>query len=236
MLIHAENQTPGSFGDDIKECKSRLLSKLEEEYRGAMIRCRMQTLERDEEPTKVFKTKERERATKNKITVLRVGEVLLTRQEDIERELVKFYEELFKGKQNSNDHLSKKFLKMMPQVEKSVWELVNQDITVEEVIEAIKELAPRKSPGVDGLGAAFYKTCSEQIAPILCEVYADILKRQLLPPSMRQSVIVLIPKKISSDNIRSADDYRPISLLTVDYKILAKILSKRLESALQKEE
>lgn len=127
----------------------------------------------------------------------------------------------------------KKFLKMMPQVEKSVSELVHQDITVEEVIEAIKELAPRKSPGVDGLGAAFYKTCSEQIAPILCEVYANILKRKLLPPSMRQSVIVLIPKKISSDNIRSADDYRPISLLTVDYKMLAKILSKRLESALQ---
>lgn len=73
-----------------------------------MIRCRMQTLERDEEPTKVFKTKECERATKNKIAALRVGEILLTRQEDIERELAKFYEDVFKGKQNSNDHLSKK--------------------------------------------------------------------------------------------------------------------------------
>lgn len=230
-LIRAENETPGLFGSDIKECKGRLLSVLKEEFKGAMVRCRMTTLERDEEPTKVFKVKERERAQKNKITELRTGEAVLTQQEDVEREFVRFYRELFEEKNNRNEGLLRQFVELMPKAKTSSGP-ENEDITADEVLQAIKDLAPRKSPGIDGLGAAFYKKFSEKLAPILSQVYADIFKRGLLPPSLRQSVTVLIPKKINKEETRSTDDYRPISLLTADYKILAKILNKRLERML----
>lgn len=52
-----------------------------------------------------------------------------------------------------------------------------------------------------------------------------------LPPSMRQGVTVLIPKR-KSEKTQSVDQIRPISLLTSDYKIFAKILANRLEMGL----
>ncbi|KAM7281922.1 hypothetical protein ISCGN_002081 [Ixodes scapularis] len=109
---------------------------------------------------------------------------------------------------------------------------MNRKITASEVEEAIKELAPGKSPGVDGLGSQFYKTFSAQLCHILRDMYADVLKRGLLPPSMRQAVTVLIQKK-NSKGTPKVDHFRPISLLTSDYKILAKILAKRLEWGLR---
>lgn len=72
---------------------------------------------------------------------------------------------------------------------------------------------------------------SSELGPVLTKVYAEIYNRNLLPPSMRQATTVLIPKRKSDGSIRSSEDFRPISLLTTDYKILAKIISKRLEGA-----
>ncbi|KAM7291028.1 hypothetical protein ISCGN_027603 [Ixodes scapularis] len=229
-LIVEENKTPGVFTDDIRECKGRILELLEQEYKGAMIRSRTLTLERDEEPRKIFKTRERQHAGRNRIVKLHVGRDVVTRQEDIEAAFVKAYTTLLTAAENES--LSGEYGGPMPRVSEELREQINRKIDVEEVKRAIKELAPRKSPGVDGLGSLFYKTFAEQLAPILRDVFADILRRGLLPPSMRQAVTVLIPKKHVVGPM-GVGHFRPISLLTSDYKILAKILSKRLESGLR---
>lgn len=44
--------------------------------------------------------------------------------------------------------------------------------------------------------------------------------------------LVLIPQKVPTDSVPDVADYRPIGLLTTDYKILARILPRRLEGAL----
>ncbi|KAM7313774.1 hypothetical protein ISCGN_003567 [Ixodes scapularis] len=192
-LIVEENKTPGVFTDDIRECKGRILELLEQEYKGAMIRSRTLTLERDEEPRKIFKTRERQHAGRNRIVKLHVGRDVVTRQEDIEAAFVKAYTTLLTAAENES--LSGEYGGPMPRVSEELREQINRKIDVDEVKRAIKELAPRKSPGVDGLGSLFYKTFAEQLAPILRDVFADILRRGLLPPSMRQAVTVLIPKK-----------------------------------------
>lgn len=110
---------------------------------------------------------------------------------------------------------------------------MEEEISCNEIERAIKALASRKSPGVDGLGTAFYQRFSSQLAPVLCDVYRDIRNRNLLPPSMRQATVVLIPKKGNTAAVATAEGFRPISLLTTDYKILAKILAKRLDHALE---
>lgn len=83
-LIREENLTPGLFTADIQECKAQLLEQLEEEYRGAMVRSRLRTLERSEDPTKIFKTRERERACHNNIHELQSGENILSKPEEKE--------------------------------------------------------------------------------------------------------------------------------------------------------
>ncbi|KAM7310518.1 hypothetical protein ISCGN_007426 [Ixodes scapularis] len=230
ILIAEENRSPGLFSQDIRDCKGNILELLEKEYRGAMVRSRTLFLERDEEPSKIFKTKERQHASRNKIGKLQVGDVEVTRQEEIEDAFLQAYTDLFTRVED--DGVLQTTGVALPKISPKVRKQMNRKITASEVEEAIKELAPRKSPGVDGLGSQFYKTFSAQLCPILRDVYADVLKRGLLPPSMRQAVTVLIQKK-NSKGTPKVDHFRPISLLTSDYKILAKILAKRLEWGLR---
>lgn len=63
---------------------------------------------------------------------------------------------------------------------------------MDEVEKAIKEMAPRNSPGADGLGSLFYKTFAEQLAPTLRDVFTDILRRKRMPTSTHEALTVLI--------------------------------------------
>ncbi|KAM7309188.1 hypothetical protein ISCGN_012819 [Ixodes scapularis] len=197
ILIAEENRSPGLFSQDIRDCKGNILELLEKEYRGAMVRSRTLFLERDEEPSKIFKTKERQHASRNKIGKLQVGDVEVTRQEEIEDAFLQAYTDLFTRVED--DGVLQTTGVALPKISPKVRKQMNRKITASEVEEAIKELAPRKSPGVDGLGSQFYKTFSAQLCPILRDVYADVLKRGLLPPYMRQAVTVLIQKKNSKE-------------------------------------
>ncbi|KAG0425165.1 hypothetical protein HPB47_027659 [Ixodes persulcatus] len=102
-----------------------------------------------------------------------------------------------------------------------------------EVRRAIKKLSGNKAPRPDGIGAEFYKTYVDLLCPILVEVYQDIFQRKLLPPSMRASLTVLIPKKAGNSSDPAVTDYRPISLLCGDNKIFAKSLARRLDLGLR---
>ena len=65
----------------------------------------------------------------------------------------------------------------------------------------------------------------------ILDLYNTVLDTGTLGFSQRQAVIILIPK---GNNVNSINNYRPISLLCVDYKILSKILSERLKKVLHK--
>ena len=80
------------------------------------------------------------------------------------------------------------------------------------------------------LSTELYKKCSAKLAPILKAVFDDSLDSQCLPPTLRQASISLLLKK--GKNPHDCSSYRPISLLNVDEKILAKVLALRLESVL----
>jgi hypothetical protein len=61
------------------------------------------------------------------------------------------------------------------------------------------------------------------------KVLTDSFQTGCLPYSMRLSIITLIHKKKSRSDIRN---YRPISLLCTDYKIIAKLLAERMKVVL----
>lgn len=103
----------------------------------------------------------------------------------------------------------------------------DQDILLQEVAGAIKHLKCNKSPGNDGITAEFYQLFSDILSPFLLEVFIESIKNHKLPPSMTQGVISLIPKQ--NKDLLFIDNWRPISLLNNDYKILAHILSKRIK-------
>ena len=88
-----------------------------------------------------------------------------------------------------------------------------------------------KSPGIDGLAIEFYKSLFDLIKSYLLQLYSSILfQDENLIPSMTKAIINLIPKNDKKEHLRN---WRPISLLCSNYKILTKILSNRLKTTLE---
>jgi len=63
----------------------------------------------------------------------------------------------------------------------------------------------------------------------MLEIFTQMLAEQKLTELQKSGVIVCIPK---SDKAVAPDDYRPITLLNSDYKILARIVEGRIRPAL----
>lgn len=100
------------------------------------------------------------------------------------------------------------------------------DISLEDIQEAIAQLQPGKAPGANGIPVKFYSLYQDILAPRLASLFAQFSSLGSQPGSMSEVVIVLLPKP--GKDSEHCTSYRPISLLNVDAKILAKILANQL--------
>jgi len=102
------------------------------------------------------------------------------------------------------------------------------DVTPAEVLEHCASLPTSKSPGPDRLPNDFYKTHRAKLAPILAKVFNQAHERGHLPPEMTEGLISVLYKKKDRTDPRN---YRPITLLNGDYKILMRVLTARVNKA-----
>ena len=101
-------------------------------------------------------------------------------------------------------------------------------ITECEVRSALKQVGLNKSPGLDGLPYEVYLRMSHMFVPILTDVFNHWLAQGAIPGSITKSVITLLKKE--GRHVRGdLDDYRPITLLNTELKILARVLANRLQ-------
>lgn len=103
------------------------------------------------------------------------------------------------------------------------------DISTADILSAIRTSAAKKSPGPDGLPKEFYLRTFDVIHRELNLVMNEAL-RSNFPAQFVDGVIVLVKKRGGGETARS---YRPISLVNFDYKILSRILKKRLDEVLR---
>ena len=103
------------------------------------------------------------------------------------------------------------------------------DISLDEIINAINSQENNKSPGNDGITAEFYKQFSNELAPILLEVYNSWKQLGIIGISSRTGIISVIYKNGDKKDIAN---YRLISLLNLDYKIFTTILKNRMQKTL----
>lgn len=143
-----------------------------------------------------------------------------------------FYRNLYKAESvNLQEHLSNYLNTIfLPTVSETDRTSLNAPFTKEEIWLAIESMPSNKAPGPDGFPLEFYKQLWEDINPILLPAINNLLDSNSMPDSWSSAVISLILKK-DKDPL-DCSSYRPISLLNVDYKIMAKAMARRLESIL----
>ena len=118
----------------------------------------------------------------------------------------------------------------IPQLNEDDKDSLDKSISKQEIYDTLISMKHNKSPGLDGLPVEFYIVFWKDLSDMLLDSFNFSLQNGLMSSSQRNGVIILIPKKDRDTSYLK--NFRPISLLTVDYKILAKILANRLKKCL----
>ena len=116
----------------------------------------------------------------------------------------------------------------LPKLNQEEIENLNRQIRSTEIETVIKNLPTNKIPGPDSFTGVFYQKFKEELMPILLKLFQKIAEEA----TIYKATITLIPKR-DKDNTKK-ENYRPISLMNIDAKILNKILANRIQQHIKK--
>ena len=219
-----------SLGQVLKKKKLELSSFLNERVKGALIRCRFLQLKDMDAPSSFFFNLERSVAQRKQMTCLQLpGGRVTTSPGEMRSHAMVFYADLF-GAQQCSMQSREELLEGLPQLSLDEKAALDCELTLEELKAAVNQMATGKAPGIDGLSTDFYKHFWNTIGPDLHEVFIEGITTGFLPVSCQRAVLSLLPKK---GDLALLKNWRPVSLLCTDYKVLSRALSNRLKVVLE---
>lgn len=101
--------------------------------------------------------------------------------------------------------------------------------TAEEITKMIFRLNTNKAPGPDGLTSGFFKASWSLLGDEVAQSIIHFFHTSFLPSSTNSTILALIPKRPGASAI---SDFRPIALLNTIYKVISRLLVKRLKPIL----
>ena len=218
----------------LEETKTLFFKEMENKTKGAIIRSKCRYAELGKKNTNYFLSMEKRNFNKKVINKLLLdnGKEICKETEILEA-LKKFYEKLYESDEQVAlvEHTKiDPFFNNLPKLSEEHSVLCEDDLTENEVYSCLKIFVTGKSPGSDGLPAEWYLTFWQDIKQLVLNSFLYSRSNGHLSITQKQEIITLLPKK-DKDPLK-IKNWRPISLLNTDYKILSKCIANRIKKIL----
>ena len=210
--------------------KIKMIEKVEAQ--GIIVRSKVQLMEENEKCTKFFFDIEKSNYVKKHIRKLEIdGKGEVTDPGEILQYEKIFYQELYtECIENETVNSSDLFIQDMNKLTDDQRVSCEGNIDKHECLKVLKTFKSNKSPGNDGLTMEFYAKFWNVICDRLIDSYNESFDKGMLSVSQRQAIITLLQKKDKDKLLLK--NWRPISLLNLDYKILTKVFAIRMKKVL----
>ena len=140
-------------------CKNQLEEIYDDIAEGIKVRSKCQRYEEGEKSTKFFLNLEKAKAIQGTVKNLEINNKETDNPVEINKELERFFKNLFKRKLRKTKHPYNEFLRdiLLPTLSQEKKNVYDKEITEQEVILAMKIFSKSKSTGNDGLAKSFMK-------------------------------------------------------------------------------
>lgn len=220
--------------DDLRQkffdFESKLDDFIKQDINGAITRARIKWTEEGERSTKYFFGIEKSNAKKKSINkLIDSNNADLTSHTDISNHVVNFYQNLYNSTQSNaqaaSDYIDSSNLNS---IDEDLRNSLDSPLTLLEMDNVISGFKNNKSPGWDGLTAEFYKFFWDDLKLPLYHAFLEAADLGVMSPSQRIGILTLIPKPKSPSELKFIKNWRPITLLNVDYKIFTHVIKNRI--------
>ena len=228
-------QNVDTYLRDYEELKHELLSIYDSKSKAAMFRSKCRWIENGEKATKYFFNLEKRNYNRKTVFELESDDgVTITDEKEILLAIETFYENLYSSDITDSqcDFLNFSANVNIPKLSEDERDEMEGALGYDECEKIIRSFEKEKSPGEDGFTVEFYQSFFDLIGPDLVASLNFGYHTGKLSISQRRGTITLIPKE--DESLTLLQNWRPITLLNVDYKIASKAIAKRLEPLLPK--
>ena len=175
---------------------------------------------------------QKHRAIQSQIHSVIINQGEITDQDEINKQIFSFYQSLFSRQVQVQTDKIDAYLDNIPLPKLTNEQTLSCEgiISEDEVFKSLKSMDNNKSPGNDGLSKEFYECFWDEVKkPFLASIHKAFLNQEL-STSQKQAVIKMLGKK--DKDRRFIKNWRPISLLNIDMKIISKVFSTRIKCVL----
>jgi hypothetical protein len=166
---------------------------------------------------------------RRKARIFRLGqdEGIIEGEEQIKSYITKYYKNLFGSSEAGRLSLNESLVEDIPQVTGTESEMLVDEFCGKDIKEAIFQMKHSKALGHDGFPAKFYQVFWSLIKDDLMAMFRDFHTGNLPLFCLNFGTIMLLPKE---KEVKKIQQYMPICMINVIFKIFTKVLANRLIS------
>jgi hypothetical protein len=189
------------------------------------FRARAKWFEFGEKSNKYFLNLNKKYCKQKKISKINYENMVYEGEDSVANGITSFYQKLYDKKATTSDQDDIGFYDNCPTLSQQSKDIMEADRKESELLDALRTCKD-SAPGSDGLTYGVYRKMWDIVGKFFVEAWRHTCEKSIMPPSHRESIIILLPKE--GKDASDIGNWRPITLSNCDAKIITKALTIRM--------